>query len=1644
MIDWLTSKVGMIVAAMLMLVSIMGYFSFVFDSAKDELTDEVAQRIVDQINSIHKLKSEKQILVGYDDTVDFRLPSKIGGENYDISITPELVIIESKEHKSSRYFTFTIHPWCPSAGINVPTSFTTEYMNEKDKVNVDYTITFASGRPFYIDHRPITMEEGIEYHTFLYEWTGDTLGDYDGDGLPDLWEEKYEMDPHDNNGDMGITPNVNEGGDDKKDNEEDPDVDNLNNLQEYNARTNPNNADTDDDGISDYDELKGMLGYVTDPTDYDSDNDGLSDGNEITLGTDPNDPDTDGDGIKDGEEDRNQNGVIDEGETDPTHPGGYDTDEDGLNDFDEIFVYGTDPLNEDSDNDEVPDYEEVMEWSTDPNDLDSDNDGISDRNEIKGVEYTNQVPGKKKNIDQWNDNLGLPTSCAYGVTIKITTNPNSFDTDRDWLSDGLELGLIAPHDTDSTDMSVFKKDWGVGTQTDPCDDDTDDDGLKDGLEDMNYNGKVDHSRYQGKNYYYEVDPNKYDTDGDGLSDGLELCLRSPQGVHTDVSRVGPQWDADPLSSTDPLDDDTDDDGVLDGFFDYNHNGIWDKNKVGAEEELVGEDKNANGRWDVFPKENNHKWNETEIWSDIRDGNYQTNKYRYGSGDGESNPNNPDTDGDLLKDGLEMGYEEPMGEIIQNSEEYYCDYDYLNHTLEDEHIFNLIGNNKNSFNDMAIPNSAKDDFKKSGYKLSEQSIIRIVEKDTKWKIIDIGKGVFYDISGTSVSIERYSPDQDTNTRTNPIDIDTDDDGLIDSFEDRNLNGEAEFFDEPDFWIDDKTVWWILSEHDQHDDDLPGEVEYCETDAALYDTDGDLLGDGTEIRLTKAQCKDFNGFMKDFFNFPSSYKDDDYEKNYNSAYSDYNDEPQGSKHIRRLDQEPDTDTNPLDRDTDDDGLWDGTEDGMWKRRWDEKALDGDFQEGTWNDGDGEFETDPNDEDSDDDGTDYTWPNDSGRNDGRYYDAMELGLEITEEDVQKNNPTHTKESENNFFPDEDTEIISNPNSEDSDGDDGWLNNFKDNEEDYNGNGKSEKWDDRKGWLGWGGGGETRPDMEDTDGDDDSDSDDLDPLNAYPVASFTMEPAQIKEGEVNKFKLKANAPAFKSNDLRNPLKNNDLRGSIYNWEWDLDYSSFWGFDPNPSYNGKEVIEVWIDDGEPSEFNFALRVTDDTAKGKSGDKLKGGQHVSTGKYTLENVPPEATDISWSGVLKEGEEITFTGYGTDVSQDDINAGFKYHWDFGTSRNSLNKRYHETSTNPIKITYTDNYKGKIGLKVEDKDGGVSRWYFSNGNINIINVKPYTPSIKNYNDWEWYNDATPTFSWSSFSDPGSSDTQSNYKVEVWQNGGKVRESGVVQSSGSSYTVTDPLPSSNSYYYWTVSVSDDDGAWSSWSNLVHGFRIDVNPPTARITSSGGEVDTSKVTIKWSGSDTHSGIKEWRIKRVCGGSTTYTYDSNDPEFYNKQTTISVSDGKTYKFSIMALDKAGNWGSENGENKYSNEISITIDIPTPASVIYKNISPNNRKWGGYSLFSIKLENTGELEANNVKATLIVTGWTKDHTAVKIWDGNSWEFSQEEDYYTINGGQCKSNTFYILFYNGWWDDWSGWVWLDIDITWTGDSSNSNVKIKVSP
>ena len=197
----------------------------------------------------------------------------------------------------------------------------------------------------------------------------------------------------------------------------------------------------------------------------DKDNDGLGKCLEKQIGTDPNNPDTDGDGLNDGEEyltyktnpliadtDGDGLGDADEVKVTKTDPLIADTDNDGLKDGDEVNKYKTDPLKADTDGDGLKDGDEVLKYKTNPLKADTDGEGLTDGDEVNGLNVEIKV-------------VGNPI-----ITKLFKTDPLKADTDGDGLTDYAE---IKTHKTDPLNVDTDGGSIGDGVEvkrgTDPLD-----------------------------------------------------------------------------------------------------------------------------------------------------------------------------------------------------------------------------------------------------------------------------------------------------------------------------------------------------------------------------------------------------------------------------------------------------------------------------------------------------------------------------------------------------------------------------------------------------------------------------------------------------------------------------------------------------------------------------------------------------------------------------------------------------------------------------------------------------------------------------------------------------------------------------------------------------------------------------------------------------------------------------------------------------------------------------------------------------------------------------------------------------------------------------------------------------------------------
>ena|GEM_PF-4618372 len=357
-------------------------------------------------------------------------------------------------------------------------------------------------------------------------------GDSDRDGLFDDQEQKCQLDPRLRDSDLDglsdyeeLTGKIMVDGIEGLMESLDPDTNDINyTILPYSGNTNIQEEDgelnTDHDALTECTqalrEFEGALfsGYATNPLNADTDHDLVSDALELRLGLNPNNPndgplylDDDKDGVPNLLETTSRFIVVNLNSNAPN---------------DGNVSVRSDPQNADSDGDQLPD---LLEWyiGSNPDSLDTDGDGLSDFNEYKDGGQACVGVSPRVQCKEWIDNtfgksypdflIACQSADACDLTAisdslrnsaNIGSNLNEKDTDLDSLDDNQELSdfTLPSVNGSSVYLNAPVSSW--------SDADTDNDGINDG------------SEISGTSSWNPTDPDNPDTDGDDRDDGLEI------------------------------------------------------------------------------------------------------------------------------------------------------------------------------------------------------------------------------------------------------------------------------------------------------------------------------------------------------------------------------------------------------------------------------------------------------------------------------------------------------------------------------------------------------------------------------------------------------------------------------------------------------------------------------------------------------------------------------------------------------------------------------------------------------------------------------------------------------------------------------------------------------------------------------------------------------------------------------------------------------------------------------------------------------------------------------------------------------------------------------------------------------------------
>jgi hypothetical protein len=605
----------------------------------------------------------------------------------------------------------------------------------------------------------------------------------------------------------------------------------------------PARCDTDYDGLSDQWECQYFEGTNPDPAVPEVTGCGLEDLWQTGL----NDPDNDG----------CNNGCEETRRTEPLGTGSTDTDDDGLSDGDEAYIYFTNPADSDTDNDGLIDgYEVNHGWGdaepyryTNPKDATTDGDCLTDGQEANGVDIGGGVIYTSDPTIENTDGEGFD-DCQE---ILHLTNPNLADTDGDTINDGDENTLgTDPNKLDTDDDGVRDDQEGVNG-TNPLDDDSDDDGLLDGEEvnGVNVGGvlyKSDpnqpNSDNDSFNDYFEImtshtNPKNRDTDGDGLADDYEYqnsdhtCLDpnkadsdpNPDGTFgdgvSDYSELNGYTINGVLITSDPCDWDSDGDGIADG----------------SDTNPISNDSDGDGLADGW--ENQWFGNATIANpTDDPDGDGCDNACEQTNGTKPVGTGAADTDGDGLTDGQEIN---GTGNCLLSAPSTYglCKSNPL---AQDTDLDGLLDNVEVSIGTNPKASNSDNDGLTDKYEYDTTYGSGPARKTNPLLADTDGDGLKdgTEVTGTVVNGQNYTSD--------PTVADSDGDGLSDGQE---INGTGSCLTSP------STTGLCKSNPKAADTDGDGLSDPAEialgTNPASTDSDGDGLSDSTENTATYSGLK-----------------------------------------------------------------------------------------------------------------------------------------------------------------------------------------------------------------------------------------------------------------------------------------------------------------------------------------------------------------------------------------------------------------------------------------------------------------------------------------------------------------------------------------------------------------------------------------------------------------------------------------------------------------------------------------------------------------------------------------------------------------------------------------------------------------------
>jgi hypothetical protein len=163
MLDFVVSKVAMIIAAIFILLAGLGLYQIQKDAMEEEELQNIADKIAKSVNEMSALNAVTRLNFTFDKYSDgIYIQPTVGEDYYNLRFSRDILFISQDSRSRSSNFICSVHLWRPEYGI-----YSNEEMDALDEANIDMKISSEYNVVINVERKQI--DRGLlEYHTFVY------------------------------------------------------------------------------------------------------------------------------------------------------------------------------------------------------------------------------------------------------------------------------------------------------------------------------------------------------------------------------------------------------------------------------------------------------------------------------------------------------------------------------------------------------------------------------------------------------------------------------------------------------------------------------------------------------------------------------------------------------------------------------------------------------------------------------------------------------------------------------------------------------------------------------------------------------------------------------------------------------------------------------------------------------------------------------------------------------------------------------------------------------------------------------------------------------------------------------------------------------------------------------------------------------------------------------------------------------------------------------------------------------------------------------------------------------------------------------------------------------------------------------------